>query len=215
MSGELVQLPDLAARINQHHLAAVQHIGSALEHARLAGEALLLAKKACAHGTWLTWLKENVGVSERSAQGYMRVAREWERLGANPRPVADLGVRGALQLLADTRDQDAATTYDFGPEVSELGAELHRTLADGDERVRAVARSVQAIRSKLTPEQFEAWCRSKSRLDREEIEAYVTAALQLNPFMWLNEWAAGRADKILAGAGLLNTQDKDRKDDTQ
>ena len=74
-----------------------------LEAKRAGGEAILTigrglieAKALLAHGEWLPWLTERVEFSERSAQNFMRLAREW----SNPQTLADLGASKALALLA-------------------------------------------------------------------------------------------------------------------
>ena len=60
------------------------------------GQRLIEAKSLLAHGEWLPWLTEQVEFSERSAQNFMRLAREW----SNPQTLADLGAAKALALLA-------------------------------------------------------------------------------------------------------------------
>lgn len=60
------------------------------------GNGLIEAKGKLDHGQWLDWLTENVGYSEKSAENYMRIARNY----SNPQLVADLGMRKALSLLA-------------------------------------------------------------------------------------------------------------------
>ena len=60
------------------------------------GQRLIEAKSLLAHGEWLPWLTEQVEFSERSAQNFMRLAREW----SNPQTLADLGAAKALVLLA-------------------------------------------------------------------------------------------------------------------
>ena len=60
------------------------------------GKRLIEAKAQLEHGEWLPWLEDKVGFSDRSAQGFMRIAKEFP----NPQPVADLGVSKALQILA-------------------------------------------------------------------------------------------------------------------
>lgn len=59
------------------------------------GQHLIEAKAMLSHGEWLPWLSEQAHFSEKTAQNYMRVAREFP----NPQLVADLGVRKALALL--------------------------------------------------------------------------------------------------------------------
>ena len=94
-------LATLAAEINSEHEAADGHARKAIEHARAAGDKLLLAKAHVAHGQWLPWLAANCPkVSIRRAQEYMRVAREWPALQAKYADSAHLTIDGALALLA-------------------------------------------------------------------------------------------------------------------
>lgn len=62
------------------------------------GRGLIEAKGVLSHGEWGNWLAEKVEFSERSAQNFMRLAREW----SNPQALADLGAAKALTLLALT-----------------------------------------------------------------------------------------------------------------
>ncbi|MGI2323812.1 MULTISPECIES: DUF3102 domain-containing protein [unclassified Methylococcus] len=90
----------LAAAIRAHHEAATSAAAAALEHAREAGLLLAEAKSAVPHGQWLPWLTENFEMSERTARGYMRLARldpaKWQR-------VADLPLRRALKELSQPK----------------------------------------------------------------------------------------------------------------
>jgi len=90
--GDLDQLADIA---NQEHGLALQAYGSTVEHAFRAGQALAEAKKRVIHGEWLPWLEVNFDGSARTAQGYMLVA-------TNPQRVADLeepSLRKALKAI--------------------------------------------------------------------------------------------------------------------
>ena len=62
----------------------------------IIGNGLIEAKGKLNHGEWLPWLTENVGYSEKQAENYMKIARNY----SNPQLVADLGMRKALSLLA-------------------------------------------------------------------------------------------------------------------
>ena len=77
--------------------------GEILDAKRAGGEAILTigrclieAKDMLRHGEWLPWLNEQVELSERTAQKFMKLAREW----SNPNTLADLGASKALMLLA-------------------------------------------------------------------------------------------------------------------
>ena len=88
-----------------------------LEAKRRGGEAILTigrclteAKQSLPHGEWLPWLNERVELSERTAQKFMKLAREW----SNPNTLADLGASKALMLLAlpeSEREHFAAVSY--------------------------------------------------------------------------------------------------------
>ena len=60
------------------------------------GKRLNEAKAQLSHGEWLPWLREKVGISERSAQDFMRLAREYSKSAE----IGDLGASKALALLA-------------------------------------------------------------------------------------------------------------------
>lgn len=59
--------------------AATKACLTAIEYARLCGEALIKCKKLKPHGTWKDWLAENFTCkSYESAVNYMRIAEEWD-----------------------------------------------------------------------------------------------------------------------------------------
>lgn len=60
------------------------------------GKRLIEAKEQLPHGEWLPWLEGQVEFTERAAQRFMRLAREY----SNPTLVSDLGATKALILLA-------------------------------------------------------------------------------------------------------------------
>lgn len=110
------------------------------------GHRLLEAKSVLKHGEWLPWLSERVDLSERAAQNFMRLAREW----SNPHTLADLGASKALALLAipaeDREDFIAADHVVDGGEVKKVAEmttrELDRAIKARDE---AVARLKAAV----------------------------------------------------------------------
>ena len=101
--------PDLGALIAQTISPPAEErdietiTGEILDAKRAGGEAILTigrclieAKDMLSHGEWRSWLEERVEFSERSAQRFMRLAREW----SNPTALSDLGATKALTLLA-------------------------------------------------------------------------------------------------------------------
>ena len=71
-------LPELAARIRAEHEATGDALKSSVEHGIAAGELLIEAKAKVQHGQWLPWLRDNCEMSERTAQLYMRLAKNRE-----------------------------------------------------------------------------------------------------------------------------------------
>jgi hypothetical protein len=114
------RLPVLAATIRSAHDSAKVAARFSAENALKAGHLLIEAKAAIGHGGWLPWLRQHVGMSERTAQGYMRLAR----LGMESATVADIGLRTTLTRVGRRRPklpEILAGTYIrlvSGPEVS-------------------------------------------------------------------------------------------------
>ena len=104
------------------------------------GRRLIEAKDVLDHGEWLPWLEERVEFSERTANRFMRLAREW----TNPTTLSDLGASKALALLAlpaGERDGFIAEAHVVdGQEktVDEMSArELQQAIKERDEAVAA------------------------------------------------------------------------------
>jgi hypothetical protein len=93
---------DLAVKINDEHLQAHRDAQSAISHALNAGELLIQARTEVPHGGWAEWLAANVVFSERTARSYMELARNKGELAS--KETDGLSVRGALKLLADSRE---------------------------------------------------------------------------------------------------------------
>ena len=147
-------LDNLAARINSEHEACRSAMQQGLEHALEAGRLLLEAKKGLPHGEWLPWLKENCpDIGERTAQNYMRLAREYPKLEPEKaQRVADLSYRDAVRVVS----QDLSTIADAGPEEQEI---IVATLEAGQSlpqarraAAKATALPVDHVPSALKPE---------------------------------------------------------------
>jgi hypothetical protein len=96
-----VVLDDLAGRIREAHADVQGAAAYALDRAMAAGDLLIEAKSKVGHGGWLPWLEDACAIPERTAQAYMRLARNREELKSAT--VAVLGVRDALALLAEAK----------------------------------------------------------------------------------------------------------------
>ena len=90
----------LAAEINAEHAAGETATRKSLEHYRRAGDKLLTAKEQCGHGKWQAWCKKNVRFSDYTAKSYMRIARNWDKIG----DASDL--REAHRLLWEDAQDD-------------------------------------------------------------------------------------------------------------
>jgi len=97
-------LPELAARIRAEHRATATALQSSVEHAMTAGDLLLEAKALVKHGEWLPWLAAHCEISERTAQLYMRCAKNRKAIEANTQPIADLSLNEAAALLMLSSD---------------------------------------------------------------------------------------------------------------
>ena len=93
-------LAALRDNLRDTHAAVKAAIKDSLRHAMAAGDILVEAKGGLKHGEWLPWLR-SAGLSERTAQRYMRIARERGAIEAKYDTLSDLDVTGALRLIAD------------------------------------------------------------------------------------------------------------------
>jgi hypothetical protein len=91
-------------RINEAHRAGDSAALSALKHYRQAGELLNEVKASLPHGDFGPWLEANFEGSERTAQAYMRLAKNWAALSTNPQHVAGLTLRAALAELSEPKE---------------------------------------------------------------------------------------------------------------
>jgi hypothetical protein len=122
----VIDLAQHAAAIAEHHRQARMHAAQAVEHARLAGEALLAAKAALPHGQWESWLLENCELSVRTAQAYMRLSSRLKELPpGKAQRVALLPLRAALRAIADARKpaEREAETEDLATHFARLERE--------------------------------------------------------------------------------------------
>ena len=103
------------------------------------GQCLIEAKEMLPHGEWLPWLEERVEFSQRTAQNFMRLAREW----TNTQVLADLGYAKALTLLAlppAEREEFLAEEHVVSGEVKSVtdmsARELEKAVKERDAALR-------------------------------------------------------------------------------
>lgn len=102
-------LEEIAYQINTEHQELQKACSKALIHAYNTGQLLIKAKGKLKQNNqhWLPWLQDNCPFAEKTAQNYMRIAKDWETIEKSAN-IADLGVAGALSLLAKAKKQQRA-----------------------------------------------------------------------------------------------------------
>lgn len=165
-------LDALAAAINDDH-DAVEHMArSTLDRARAAGDKLIQAKAQVEHGQWLPWLAANCPrLATRTAQAYMKLAREWEVLTLKYAESAHLTLDSALKLLAAP-----TAPAELEPLTPEEEAERERLEQNVFRAFEGQERAVNALRERLAearnllaahPGAFWDWCEKELKLDAE------------------------------------------------
>lgn len=129
------------------------------------GQRLCEAKELLPHGEWLPWLEEKVQFSERTAQKFMALAREY---AANPQLAADLGSEKAFALLALPEPEREA----FMAQPQTVNG---KTKPAADLSRREFAQAVQQTKAASAQERASAYL-----LEREEEEALYIALLRAN-----------------------------------
>lgn len=122
------------------------------------GKRLIEAKTMLSEGEWLTWLSDQVDFSPRTAQRFMRLAKEWTDATA----LSHLGATKALTLLAlppEEREAFLSETHLVdGQEKSVVdmtSRELEKAIRERDEAqkaaeaARAEARTAEESRAKM------------------------------------------------------------------
>lgn len=85
------------------HASCLEAGKKALLHAKKAGELLVKAKKNLLHGEWGTWVEQNLPFSIRTAQLYMKISKEWNKITSNTQSVALLSMSDAVEIISRPR----------------------------------------------------------------------------------------------------------------
>lgn len=169
------ELDNIATAIQVEHEAAQSAFRTAVEHAIRCGELLVEAKAQARHGEWGPWLEENFPASQRTAQGYMRLAVRAEDAQA----LAHLGIEGALRQLAAPKAPGANNGGPAG-ELEEIDAELEEL-----DRERAVDRAesdalgARAAGMEGRPIPLEMFMEKENLIDRADERALRARALRV------------------------------------
>lgn len=200
------------------------------------GQRLIEAKAILPRGEWLPWLEERVEFSERSAQNFMRLAREW----SNPQALADLGASKALTLLAlppEERETFMAESHLVGGEektvVDMTSRELERVIKERDaarqeaEAARADAQTAEESRAKMESDlkalteihraAQEGEAQAREALEKAEAELKELRARPVDVAVEVDQEAveAARAEAIAEMLGEVDKLEKALKFATQ
>ena len=148
------------------------------------GQRLIEAKSMLPHGKWIPWLTEQVEFSERTAQSFMRLAREW----SNPQALADLGATKALALLAlppDERERFIEENHVVDGEAKTAAEmttrELEKAVKERDEALREAEEARAAAEAAdHSREKMAADMENLKRLHRAAQDAEVKAQEDLS-----------------------------------
>ena len=133
------------------------------------GHRLIEAKSLLAHGEWLPWLTEQVEFSERSAQTFMRLAREW----SNPQTLADLGAAKVLVLLSLPEPERAR--YEQASEMLKMNADLLKKAKEEKQQAAASAAELERQLKELREKPVEV---AVMEVDQEKLDGARAEAVE-------------------------------------
>lgn len=116
---------------------------------------LIEAKKQLSHGEWGSWLENRVAFSQRTANQFMRIAKEF---GSNPELLTDLGIT-KVGLLLDVpvekrkdiiknHDLRNMSTRELKRVIKQLGnreATVQQQIERFNERINAIDKSIEEL----------------------------------------------------------------------
>ena len=114
------------------------------------GKRLHEAKLCLPHGEWGNWLKNEVNFSERAAQNFMRIAREYQ----DPQMIADMGnsTTKALLLLslpAEDREDFVAETHIIDGEAKTVAEMTTKEMEELTKQLAAERAEKEKLQSQL------------------------------------------------------------------
>ena len=115
----------LAHRIRVEHAAVGRNLRDSLVHARAAGTLLIQAKAKFRHGFFMAWVKEACQFSHATANIYMRIARQWERIAANSERVVNLSL-GTVDRWLKESTKGTGRRHDWEQKFHALESRLYR-----------------------------------------------------------------------------------------
>lgn len=202
-------LTDLAARIKAEHTAVSESLRESVRHGMVAGDLLVEAKAQLGHGQWLPWLREHCTISERTAQLYMRLAKNREAIEANTQCVADLTLSEAAALLF--LSSDVRKVLNFARDCEGLSGDelIARCIAEGVGVIQTPGYDPFAGRTEAEKLEwglftlFQSFDESADRTggEPERVADHVEWILQ-RPFQNVAEWLGEEGDKFRRQMGM-------------
>ena len=158
-------LTNLASEIRLKHDQATEAAGTAIRLATEAGDLLIKAKEQLPHGNWGAWVQENCRFSERTARGYMRLARELPKLEESKRQrVADMSLRQAIKAVAEPNEAPSETSIIW----IRLVADINGAIRDWNWSVDVLTEQVEGDLAQATYFMQAALQKCKNRLSSYE-----------------------------------------------
>jgi Protein of unknown function (DUF3102) len=207
-------LAHLAALIRSEHEAVATALKESVRHAIAAGELLLEAKDAVQHGLWLPWLRDHCAISERTAQLYMRVAKNRTAIEEQIRNgVADLSLNEAAALLM--LSSDVRKLLNFAKQTEGLSGEalLDFCIANNVGVIRTpnydpLARCSEAEKAEWLVFVLFLSYDGRAGLDPDDAWRHVQYLLQ-RPFQNVDEWLGPAGDDWRRVWGSSNYRPRD------
>lgn len=157
---ESTTLDALAATANREHRLVVQSGRAIVEHAILAGEALLEAKTLVGHGGWCKWLEESFEQSPKTANDYMRIARYKDFV----REVQPDGLNAASRLLREHEVPRPREVHN--DEVRSKAIDLHHQGTSQRDIAALLGTSAEQVTYLLNPGSYEKRLRTNRERQR-------------------------------------------------
>ena len=198
-------LADLAARIVAEHTAIHGLLSDSIRRAMAAGDLLIEAKAMVKHGQWLPWLRDHCKISERTAQLYMRCAKNRVEIEKKSASVADLTLNEAAALLA--LSSDVRKLFEFAKQTEGLnGEELVQACLDAGVG-RIVSRGYDPFGGRSDDERrewrlFVLWLALRQGYAVADVAWGQVEWLLRRPFQNVAEWLGEEGEKFRALYGM-------------
>lgn len=106
---KIVGLFEVAQQIRDAHAECEASLRKSLDAALRVGDLLIEAKACIPRGEWLDWLGKHTGIADRTARGYMQLARNRTLVEQYRRPAADsdghTSIKAVLSAIAEPRPE--------------------------------------------------------------------------------------------------------------